>query len=144
MHAASNHEIVDPGEQRAGLAFALAANMVWGLMPVYFVALGDVPRLEVLAHRIIWSALLLFGLCLARRRRTPAPVRPRQRSMSFVLVVTAFLLGAEWLTCVHAVASRQILQASLGYFLAPLFTMLLSVIFLRDRLSAAQSGAIGL
>jgi chloramphenicol-sensitive protein RarD len=144
MTTASDHEPTDPGQQRAGLACALTANALWGLTPVYFHALGDVPGLELLAHRIIWSALLLFGLYLARGRGHPAPVRPRGLRLGFVLVVTALLLGVNWLTYVHAVATNQLVEASVGYFLAPLVTVLLGVIFLRDRLRTAQVVAVGL
>jgi chloramphenicol-sensitive protein RarD len=127
------------------LAYALGANLVWGLLvPVYFVALADVPGLEVLAHRIIWSAVPLFGFYLARRRSPRNPVRPWRLRTGLVLGVTALLLGANWLTYIHAAATQQLVQASIGYFLAPLMTVVLSVIFLGDRLSRTQLVAVGL
>jgi chloramphenicol-sensitive protein RarD len=145
MSAAGDYDPANSGQQRAGLACALAANILWGaLTPIYFKALGDVPGLEVLAHRIIWSALPLFGLYLARRRATPVTAIPRGLRIGLVLAITALLLGANWLTYVHAVATHQMVQASLGYFLAPLVTVLLSVVFLREHLSMAQVVAVGL
>jgi chloramphenicol-sensitive protein RarD len=145
MSAATSYEMADPRQQRAGLACTLVANIVWGVLtPLCFTALGDVPALEVLAHRVMWSALLLSGIYFVRRRGSAAAVGPRGLRIPSALVVTAFILGTNWLIYVHAVATCQMVQASLGYFLAPLLTVLLSVIFLRERLSAPQVVAVGL
>jgi chloramphenicol-sensitive protein RarD len=145
MSTTTSYEMADPRQQRSGLACTLVANFVWGVLtPLCFTALGDVSALEILAHRIIWSALLLSGLYFLRPRGSAAAVRPGGLRLASALMVTAFILGTNWLAYVHAVTSHQMVEASLGLFLAPLLTVLLSVIFLRERLSALEMVAVGL
>jgi chloramphenicol-sensitive protein RarD len=127
---------------RRGLAYGLAAFGFWGLVPIYFKAVASVPALEVLAHRVVWSVVIL-GLFLTWKRRwgevAEAVLVTRNLGL---LTVTTLLVGANWYVFIWAVANDRVLQASLGYFINPLVNVLLGVVFLRERLSRAATAAV--
>ncbi len=132
-----------PHERARGLVFALAAYLSWGLLPVYFKALRPVPPLEILAHRAVWSLLLLAAL-LAVRGGAAAFRAPFRRDKVPLLAVTTALLSVNWLVYIWAVHSGRILEASLGYFVNPLVNVLLGVAFLGESLSRRQRIAVAL
>lgn len=127
--------------RRAGLLLGIGAYLLWGVMPLYFKAVGHVPSLEIVSHRIAWSLLFLGGL-LTLTRRWPAVRRaiasPRVLG---ILIVTALLIAVNWLVYIYAVVSGHVLEASLGYYLNPLVNVLLGVVLLKEKLSRAQIGA---
>lgn len=131
-------------ERRRGLAAALGAYALWGLYPFYFKALAAVPAAEIVAHRIVWSALLL-ALFLPGGGRWGALLRALadRRTLAW-LAVTTLLVSTNWLGYVLAVTGGQVLDASLGYFLCPLVNVALGVLVLKERLSPAQAGAVAL
>ena len=133
-----------PEDSRAGLAYAIGAFTLWGIYPFYFKALADVPALEIVIHRILWSSLLLVLILLlqgswpALRRTVRDPALLRR------LLVTTVLIATNWFAYVLAVTSGQVLDASLGYFMCPLVTVLLAVLILKERLSRTQILALAL
>jgi chloramphenicol-sensitive protein RarD len=133
----------DPDERARGLGLALAAYLCWGLLPLYFKAMPGVPALEILAHRIVWSALLLAGL-LARRGNLAAFRAPFSRDKLPLLAITTMLVSTNWLVYIWAVQVGRVLEASLGYFVNPLVNVLLGVAFLGERLSRRQQMAVAL
>jgi len=133
-----------PSGRSAGFAYALAAYGAWGLLPVYFHALAGVPPLEILAHRILWSVLLLVALVAVLGRWGEA-VRPLRSARGVaVLAATTVLISVNWLTYIWAVQVGRVLEASLGYFINPLLNVLLGVVFLREPLSRRQGFAVAL
>lgn len=129
---------------RTGIAFGIAAYGMWGLVPVYFKAVAVVPPLEVLAHRIVWSVVMLAPLVLTRVRRAEARralTRPRTVA---TLLMTTVLIAVNWYLFIWAVANDRILEASLGYFINPLVNVVLGVIFLHERLSRPAALAVTL
>jgi chloramphenicol-sensitive protein RarD len=128
---------------RAGLFYGLGAYLMWGVLPLYFKLLGDVSATEIVAHRIVWSLLFLAGLVLTWRRwsKVRAALRPR---MLLILLVTACLIGANWLIWIWAVMNGHVLEGSLGYYLNPLVNVLLGVVLLGERLTPARTFAVGL
>lgn len=132
----------DPDESARGLGFALAAYVTWGLMPIYFKALRPVPALEILAHRIAWSALLLAGMLA--RRGGPGFRAPFRRDRLPLLAVTTVLISTNWLVYIWAVQAGRIVEASLGYFVTPLVNVLLGVAVLREPLTRRQRVAVAL
>jgi chloramphenicol-sensitive protein RarD len=130
-------------EQRRGLAFALAAYLAWGLLPLYFKALRGVPALEILAHRIVWSLVLLAAL-LAWKGGAGAFRASFRRELLPVLAATTALISTNWGVYIWAVNSGHIVEASLGYFLNPLVNVLLGVLFLGEALSRRQRIAVAL
>lgn len=127
-----------------GLALALAAYLLWGFLPLYMKLLSHVPPVEVVAHRVIWS-VPLAGLVLIVMRRTAdlraALTNPRMLAMG---CLTAALISVNWGIYVWAITSGNALDAALGYYINPLFSIALAAIFLGERLSRAQIVAVGL
>lgn len=126
-----------------GLAYALAAYLLWGAFPLYFKALHGVPAPEILAHRVLWSVVLLAGIVFLGGRAAVLrdALRPGRRG---VLAATAVLIAANWLIYIWAVNAGRVLEASLGYFVNPLVNVLLGMAFLRERLSRVQALAVAL
>lgn len=128
-------------ERARGLAYALAAYLSWGMLPIYFKALGGVPPVEVLAHRVVWSVLLLAVL-IAFRGGPGAFRTPFSRGRIPLLALTTLLIATNWLVYIWAVQAGRILEASLGYFVNPLVNVLLGVAFLGESLSRRQRDAV--
>jgi chloramphenicol-sensitive protein RarD len=129
---------------RSGVVYAAAAYLVWGLFPLYFRTLKGVPPPEILAHRILWSAAFLLVLITALRRWRSVATQLRSGRTLRLLAVSAIFISANWLTYIWAVNSGRVLEASLGYFINPLVTVLLGVVFLREPLSGRQMAAVAL
>jgi chloramphenicol-sensitive protein RarD len=131
-------------ERRAGLLAALGAFLLWGLFPLYLRAISSVPPLQVIAHRIVWCSLFVV-IWLALRRELPA-VRAAFATRAVVtrLAASAVLISINWLVYVWAVGHGHVVDASLGYFINPLVSVLLGVVVLRERLNPAQMVAVGM
>ena len=131
----------DPSRERAGLLFGLGAYAIWGVMPLYFKALAFVPATEIVAHRILWS-LVLLALLASLWRRWPAIAAAFSAGRIVVtLMVTSLLIAINWLTYIYAVVSGHVLEASLGYYLNPLVNVLLGVVLLNEKLSRPRVAA---
>ncbi len=132
-------------EQRAwrlGLTYGLGAYTIWGFIPVYFRAVGSVPPLTVLCHRILWSAAFMAAVVTVQGEWPSIVQVVRNRRNLLLLSLGAVLIASNWLIFIYAVATRQVLQASLGYFINPLLSVALGMIFLRERLRPGQWAAV--
>ncbi|WP_368165132.1 EamA family transporter RarD [Aeromonas sp. R6-2] len=130
--------------QRQGVIFALSAYTLWGLAPIYFKLISQVPAGEILTHRVIWSFVLLLALVLLKRQwhRVQAVLKqPRQLAL---LALTSTLVGGNWLLFIWAINNGHMLDASLGYYINPLFNVVLGLFFLGERLRRLQWGAVAL
>ncbi len=127
---------------RRGLWAALLAYGVWGVFPLYFQLTKSAGSLEVVAHRVVWSMLILLLMLLAVKR-LPTVLRWCTPDVLWRLAVAAVLLGANWLVYIWAVTHGHTLDASLGYFLNPLLSVALGVVFLGERLSPLQWAGVG-
>ena len=134
----------DPARQRAGVIYAAAAYSSWGVLPFYFRVLAKVPSLEILAHRIVWSVLFLLVLTLARGRWGAFTALFRTRRTVLTLLTTTILIAVNWGVFIWAIATKRLVEASLGYFMTPLVSVLLGFVFLRERLRPVQTAAVGL
>jgi len=113
-----------------------------GHFPLYFHALAHVPPLIVLCHRIAWSVAFLAGVVALRREWRPVwQVLRKPRNLA-LLSVAAILIALNWLIFIYAVSSSQVLQASLGYFINPLLSIALGMVFLHERLRPWQWAAV--
>lgn len=128
----------------AGLAYALGAYLVWGLSPVYFKALQAVPPLEILSHRVAWSVALLAAAVAASGTLGELRRSLASRRALLTLGATTLLISGNWLLYIWAVNSGHLLEASLGYFVNPLVSVVLGVVALRESLSRPQLVAVGL
>lgn len=128
----------------AGFGFAVSAYLLWGLLPLYMKALAHISPAEVVAHRVIWSVPLVLVLLVVLRRTgelRSALTSPRTLAMA---ALTAALVSINWSIYVWAIATDHALDAALGYYINPLFSMLLGAVFLGERLTKAQMFAVGL
>lgn len=127
-----------------GVLLGAGAYLLWGLFPLYFVALKPSPPLEVLSHRIVWSAVFCV-IVLTLTRTWPRLIGVlRIRRTVGLLTLAALLIAANWFVYVAAVTTGHVVESALGYYINPLVTVLLGVIFLRERLRPLQWAACGL
>jgi chloramphenicol-sensitive protein RarD len=131
-------------DSRAGLLMGAGAFGLWGLYPFYFKALGHVPALEIVAHRIFWSTLVLAAIIHLRRSRPAVVAALLDPRLRWGLAGTTALVASNWFAYVLAVTSGNVLDASLGYFLCPLVNVALGVLVLKERLTPAQIAAVTL
>lgn len=131
----------DPGA--VGFSAALAAYLIWGLSPIYFKSLSRVPPLEILAHRVVWSVLMLaIAIAFTRRFTAVRDAVATPRAVA-VLALTTALISGNWLLYIWAVNSGRLLEASLGYFVNPLVNVALGAAFLHESLTRRQLVAVG-
>lgn len=126
----------------AGLLYALSAYLLWGFLPLFMKALDQVSPLEVVAHRVIWAVPVALAVLiwLGRTRDLKAALRsPRMLGMA---LVTAALVTMNWCLYVWAITSGHALDAALGYYVNPLFSILLGAVLLGERLKGVQWLAI--
>lgn len=127
---------------KAGVLFALAAYSMWGIAPMYFKLLTSVPALEIVMHRIVWSVLVLCLLLAVRKKFGQVFNAMRDPKVIATLSISGLLLAANWLVFIWAVNNDQMLDASLGYFINPLFNVLLARFFLQESLTRLQLLAV--
>jgi chloramphenicol-sensitive protein RarD len=129
-------------ESVLGIIYAGAAFLIWGMAAVYWKALGAVPPLEIIAHRVAWSFLFLLPLIIMQRQWKQFVAILQDPRMLSVLMSSAILVGANWLLYIWAVNNNHLLQASLGYYINPLVNVVLGMVFLRERLRPPQTLAV--
>jgi len=128
----------------AGILSAIAAYSLWGLLPVYWKAVQEVPAHEILCHRMVWSLGFSLLLLTIKNRWSWIRLAGRSRTVALMFVGSAVLIGANWFTYIWAVTHGHLVAASLGYFINPLVTVLLGVIVLREKLRPWQWASIGI
>jgi chloramphenicol-sensitive protein RarD len=128
------------GTSRSGTAYGIAAYALWGLFPLFWPLLEPADALEVLAHRVLWS-LVVVGALLALG---VAGVRGLRRDQVLRLSLAAVLLAVNWGTYIYGVNSEQVVETSLGYFINPLVSVALGVFVLGERLRPVQQLAVGI
>ena len=127
---------------KAGVIFAVAAYSMWGIAPLYFKLLSQVPALEIVMHRIVWSVLVLSVLLQLRQKFSQVLKAIQDPKIIKILSISGLLLAVNWLIFIWAVNNDQMLDASLGYFINPLFNVLLARIFLQESLTRLQLLAV--
>lgn len=129
---------VSPAEARRGLWVALAAFVVWGLMPLYWHLLKAVPSLQIVAHRVVWSALLVaawLGWTQGRGWFAKVLAQPR---LARLLALSGLCIGVNWGLYIWAVNAGHVVETSLGYFINPLLNVVIGTLFLREHLRPVQ------
>ncbi|HWT13629.1 MAG TPA: EamA family transporter RarD [Allosphingosinicella sp.] len=134
----------DHRRTRAGLLLGIGAYLLWGVLPLYFKALVHVAPTEIVAHRIVWSLVFLGALATLWRRWSAIRAAVTTSRVLMTLMLTALLIGTNWLVYIYAVVSGHVLEGSLGYYLNPLVNVLLGVLLLKEKLSRAQLFATAL
>jgi chloramphenicol-sensitive protein RarD len=125
-----------------GILYGIGAYTLWGLLPIYWKALQQVPASEILANRMVWSLAFVVGLLVLNRNWHW--IRPALHNRRIVLtyLATSSLLVINWLTYIWAVNAGYIIETSLGYFINPLINVLLGILFLHERLRIGQLLAV--
>ena len=131
-----------PAAVQEGVLYAVLAYTAWGFLPVYWKFFGQIPAIEVLSHRILWSMVFLIGLLVWQRRSSEFwQVWRFKRKVSFLLV-TALLLTFNWGLYIYGVNTQRVVETSLGYFINPLANVLLGFAVLKERLHWGQQFAV--
>lgn len=130
--------------RRRGALAALVAFTIWGLAPLYFKAVGSVPPFEIVAHRVLWSLVFLTALLAFWRGFDGLWRLRREPRLIGLLALTSLLTGSNWLVFVWAISVDRLVEASLGYFINPLVSVLLGRLFLGERLRPLQRVAAAL
>jgi chloramphenicol-sensitive protein RarD len=129
---------------RRGLWLAVGAYVIWGLFPLYWRLLEGVAPLQLLGNRIVWSFVLMVGLLLVGRHWRDLRSLASDRRVLGIYALAAVLIGVNWLTYVWAVTSGYVVESSLGYFINPLLSVVLGMIFFQERLRSGQWLPMGL
>ncbi len=133
-----------PSRLASGILYAAGAFLLWGLVPPYWKLIGHVPALQIPAHRILWTFVVLAALISLRRGWGPVRDALRNRKTALTLALTAVLVCVNWSVFIWAVVSGQLVESSLGYFINPLLSVALGVLLLRERLSFWQGASVAL
>ena len=128
---------------RTGLLKGIGAYTLWGALPLYLHLLSGVPPLQVIAHRVLWSLVLLAVIVLATRRLRPLLGVARGRTL-LMLAGSATLIAINWFVYIWAVDTAHLVEASLGYFINPLVNVGLGVALLGERIRRMQAVAVGI
>jgi len=137
-----SHPALTPQNTRIGIVAGVVAYLTWGLVPIFFKQIAEVPADEIIAHRVVWAMLLMTALIFFGRGFGDAwRVARIPKQLSRIALASALVL-ANWLTFVWAVNNGHILEASLGYFILPLLNVALGVLVLKERLRRLQWTAV--
>lgn len=129
---------------KQGVFFAAAAYSMWGIAPIYFKAVSQVPALEILAHRIFWSFGLVFILLVASKKLHQVAAAFKEPKKLALLGLAAVLIGCNWFLFIWATTNDFILDASLGYFINPLLNVAIGMLVFGERLRKLQWVAVAL
>jgi chloramphenicol-sensitive protein RarD len=131
-----------PGSTRSGLLLGIGGYLIWGLVPIYYHQLHSLPTALVLCHRVVWSsAIMWIVLILFRRGEAVRAVIFSKKTLG-VLCLSASLLACNWFFFIYTINHGRIMQAALGYFILPLVTCALGMIFLKERLRPLQYAGV--
>jgi chloramphenicol-sensitive protein RarD len=119
-------------QQKIAVLFVLIVYTVWGLQPLYWQLFGPIPLSHILAHRIIWSAILLVPTVLLAKRRIQLTRVPVTAKLTGIVFMCALAIGGNWLLNIYAAATKQVVEASLGHYITPIVVILLGVFVLKE------------
>jgi chloramphenicol-sensitive protein RarD len=134
--------MVEKREQIKGIWYTIAAFLFWGILPLYWKAVKTVPPSQILAHRITWSSIFLFIILLIQRRVPEIRRAFSSKQNRLFFIFSALCLGVNWFIYIWAVNSNRVVESSMGYFINPLVSVFLGMIFFRERLSFLQIIAV--
>lgn len=131
-------------EERKGVLAIVATATIWGLSSIYYKALAEVPPLEMLSHRTVWSVVFFLAVLAAQRRVREAVRSLAKPAVRLPLLASAVMIAVNWLLFIVAIQQGRALEASLGYYIFPLLAVALGFLVLGERFTPRQSAAIGL
>jgi len=128
------------GQYTQGVIYALLAYVSWGVLPIYWKLLDSILFLDILAHRILWSTVCTLMLCLLIKRKYLLNYFTNAQSLKR-LTVTGLIVTINWGVYIYAINSEQVVEAALGYFINPLVSIVLGMVFLGEKLNKIQFSA---
>lgn len=143
MSSAAPNQL-ESNTSRNGAISALSAYLLWGFAPLYFKLLSEIEPGEILMHRVIWSTVFLLVMIIAMKKWSQLVTIFRQPKILLQLSLSASFLAVNWFLFIWAVNNNHLLDASLGYYINPLFNVILGMIFFHERLRRNQLIAVGL
>jgi len=129
---------------RKGMLYAASAFFIWGLFPLYFKILHEIPSLQLVAHRMLWSLVFLFLVLTVLKRWAWLPPIFKQKKVVLGFFASAVLLSTNWFVYIWAVNNGRVIDSSLGYFINPLVNVMMGYLLLKERLRPWQWAAISL
>jgi len=133
-----------PDNHRTGVIYATTAYLLWAVMPLYWALLTAVPAIEVAIHRVLWCAICVFPLSLLRKRLPDLIAILRNPKLVGTLALTSILITSNWAIFIYCVESKQLIAASLGYYITPLISIVLGVTLLGEHITRIKLAAIAL
>ncbi|SET51958.1 chloramphenicol-sensitive protein RarD [Oceanobacillus limi] len=131
---------------KLGIIYTAGAYILWGFLPIYWKLVDEVPAGEILAHRIIWSFLFMLIIVLVLKKWRPfiqqCKIILQDRKKLIGITLASVVISLNWLTYIWAVNSDHVIQASLGYYINPLVSILLAIIVLKEKLSKQQAFSV--
>ncbi|RSK25367.1 EamA family transporter RarD [Bhargavaea beijingensis] len=133
-------------KEKAGIIWAASAYLIWGVLPIYWKSLGHVPSGEVLAQRIFWASITtgVAVLLLGQGKLLAADLKAlwKNKRAFWSLLGASIIISGNWFLFIWAVNNGHIVQTSLGYYINPLLSILLGIVFLKERLSSPEKAAV--
>jgi chloramphenicol-sensitive protein RarD len=133
-----------PHDESAGIMLAGGAYAIWGVVPLFWRLLGDVPPFELTVHRVLWCALFLMIVAAWRGRASRIVSILREPRTLATLALTSVLISCNWTIFIYCVSTSQLVEASFGYYLTPLLSIALGVFLFGERLSRVRLAGIAL
>lgn len=130
------------GDTAQGYAFAISAYVLWGGLPLYLKALSHLPLTEVVAHRVVWSAPVAGAVLIWLGRTADLRAALRDKRMLALGALTAALISMNWAIYIWAISNERTVDAALGYYINPLFSVLVGAVLLKERLDKLQTVAV--
>lgn len=134
--------VQDSDQNRAGIWYGIAAYSVWGFLPLYWKLMVAVPAIEILAHRILWSFVVMAIVVVISGGWKRLVNTLTDKKKLFLMFFCGFTVSANWFTYIYAVNSGHVIEASMGYFINPLVVVMLGVTVFREKLTRWQLTAI--
>ena len=140
----NSSQTLEKNSSRNGALSAISAYVLWGFAPLYFKLLADIAPAEILMHRVVWSSVILLVMIIAMRNWSQLVAVLKQPKLVINLSLSASFLAVNWFLFIWAVNNDHLLDASLGYYINPLFNVVLGMLFFQERLRRNQLIAVGL
>ena len=134
----------DLDESQKGILYAITTYTIWGFIPIYFKYLAFLPALEMLSHRIVWSVLCICIIITIAGGWKQVRETIKDKKIFIYLFASTLLIATNWLVYIWAIANEHMLDASLGYFINPLVSVLLGMVFMGESLSRIKWIAVAL
>jgi chloramphenicol-sensitive protein RarD len=133
-----------PRESSSGAVYGAVAFLIWGISPIYWRQLQDVPALEIVMHRVVWSPLILLPVLIWQNRWGELASTLKEPRAMLALIFTTLLVSGNWFVFIWAINHEHVLETSIGYYITPLINVFLGMVFLGERLRPLQIVALGL